>query len=199
MPTAVDTLVSEVTALLHDAGNIRWSVADIISWLNAGALAVVRRVPAAYPKTADASLVAGTLQSIPSDGIALIRAVHNVSSGGAALAAPRRVSQQMMDTEDPNWHAANTDAIVRACMHDAEVPKAFWVSPPQPSTGTGTLRVQYSAEPPIAVSGGTIPIDKIYDNALINYALFRAFDRDAEDGDDDRAKRAFSAFEASLA
>lgn len=197
MPSAVDTLVSEVTKLLHDAGNTRWVVADIIGWLNAGQLAVVKKVPAAYPKTSTIDLVDGTLQTIPSDGLSFIRVLHNVSASGTPLSAPRRVSHVLMDTESPDWHAATANKIISSYMHTPNVPKEFWVSPPQPQNA-GSAKIQYSAVPPTAVTGGDVAIDKVYDNALINYTLYRAFDRDSEDGDDNRAQKALAAFEAEL-
>lgn len=198
MPSPVNTLTSNITSLLHDAGNVRWVLADLITWLNAGQLAIIRRIPAAYPKTSTEDLVAGTLQTIPSDGLAFIRAVHNVSAADKPLAAPRLVSHMLLDTEDPDWHAATTSKIVRSYTHSPETPKEFWTTPPQP-TAAGRLRIQYSAVPPTAVSGGDLAIDKTYDNALINYALFRAFDRDSEDADDTRSAKSFAAFEADLA
>lgn len=197
MSTAVNALVTSVTALLHDAGNTRWTAAHIIEWLGAGQLAVVRRIPAAYPKLAIIDLEAGTLQTAPADAVSMIRVIHNVSATGAALSAPRRVSHELLDTEAPDWHGAAVDKIIRSYTMSPDAPKEFWVSPPQPLS-PGQARIQYSAVPPAAVSGGDISIDSIYDNALINYALYRAFDRDSEDGDDVRAERAFKAFEAAL-
>lgn len=198
MPTAVNTIVSDVTKLLHDAGNIRWTTPDIISWINAGQRAVVRRIPAAFARTKIIELDEGTLQAIPSDGIAFIKAIVNVSAADKALSAPRFIPHMMLDVEDPNWHAADTNKITKTYTFTPEVPHEFWVSPPQPASA-GRLRIQYSASPPLAVNGGDTAIDSIYDNALINYSLYRAFDRDSEDANDVRAQRAFTAFEADLA
>ena len=198
MPTAVNTLVGSVTALLHDADNDRWGASDIAQWLNDGQLAVIRRVPAAYPKTAVIDLVEGTQQSIPSDGLAFIRFVRNVSAADKPQRAPRRVSHELQDIESPDWHAATADKVVKSYTYDPAVPKVFWVSPPQPAT-SGRGEIQYSAVPPTAVAGGDVAIDKIYDNAMIEYALYRAFARDAEEGDDVRAQKHLSHFEALTA
>lgn len=178
MTLAVNTITGRVATQLHDTANTRWSAADLVSLVNEAQVSIIKKVPTAYTKTSTETLVAGTQQSIPTDGYELIDVVRNMT-GATPGNVVRMVDMKTLDAVDPTWHTATGASPVEEFMYDLENKNVFYVNPPQPATPT-EVQLVYSAEPPTASAGGNLILDDIYENALIEFMLYRALSRDAE-------------------
>jgi len=200
MPTiTAQTLIDRAEVILQDTTNIRWPASELLGWLNDGQREVVMLRPDAFAKTASMALVSGTKQSIPSDGYSLLKVVRNMGSGGSTPGrAVRKVPQELLDSQNPDWHAATATSVVQHYAFDSRSPKIFYVYPP--SLGTTQIELLYSAAPTdVAAIGNTITLDDIYANPLIDYILFRAYSKDMEDiGNKERAVAHRQSFENSL-
>lgn len=192
MATATD-LINRCVRQLNDPRNARWSVAELLDYLNEGTAQLVRRVPAAYAIVDTISLVPGTKQTIPATAIALIRAIRGINADGSSGRAVGLFDLNTMNVANPGWHTATAGAP-RQYGYDPAVPKTFWVYPPTPSSGA-KLEIEYGVIPPVLLPTARISIGEEYHGALVDYVLFRAYSKDTEyAGEDSRASYHYKAF-----
>jgi hypothetical protein len=112
--------------------------------------------------------------------------------------AVRVIERDLMDLYSPDWHSAPQSKTAEHFMFFPQDPKHFLVYPP--NDGTGCLEVAYSATPPaLADTAAVIALDDIYQDALLDYCLYRAFSKDAEyAADPARAAARYASFAAAL-
>lgn len=177
MTVQVNLLVSRTGAVLNDNSNVRWTAAEIVDWFNEGAVQIVQKFPDACTKTVSLTLVAGAKQANPADCIEIIDVRQN--NNGAAITPCDRVA---LDRFSPGWMKSPTASTVTHWMDDPQ-PDTFYVYPAQ-GAAPATIVMTHSATPPVMASGGNITIRDIYAEKLVNYALYRAFSKDAEAGGD---------------
>lgn len=200
MPTiTAQSIVDKAEEILLDTGNVRWSAAELLRYLNDGQRAIVTLRPDAYTKVTARSLSAGTAQTLPSDGLLLMRVPRNMGTAGTTPG--RAVRQSRIDELDrvyPDWHTATQTTVVEHYLYDPRHPKRFYVYPP--SDGTGYVEVVYSASPPdVAALGDVITLDDVYVGPLLDYVLYRSFSKDTEiTGTGARAAAHYQAFVAGL-
>ena len=178
----VNNLVARAGTIAQDQTGIRWPTAEWIDWLNDAQREVVLVKPQASVKNASVILTAGsTKQALPTDGIQLIDVSRNMGvAGSTAGNAIRVVSREVLDAQIPTWHSdANATGSIKHYAFDSRDPKNYYVYPKAPATAW-YVEVIYSANPTDCTAGGTIQIDDIYANALLNLMLFRAYSKDAE-------------------
>lgn len=179
---AVNSLIEKVARIIQDQSNIRWPQAELLADLNDAQREVVLYKPQASVKNVSVVLTAGqTKQSLPADAIQLIEVVRNMGANGATPGdAIRITSREVLDAQVPTWHSdANAAGKIRHYCFDARDPKTYYVYPKAPATAWNVEAV-YSAAPTDCVLGGTIQIDDIYANALLNLMLYRAYSKDAD-------------------
>lgn len=197
MTTEVDFVLNRVASLLQDTAHVRWTAQSLTDYLNEAQLAVVKKVPSANTTISDLTLVEGTQQNLPADGMTLLDVTRN-KPGGSPGAVIRWVDMDIQDATDPDWHTATAAVTVDEYMYDPQDPYVFWVSPPQ--TGTPTdVELKYSAIPTVVNIGDNIILRDEYVNALVEYMLHRAYSRDAEyAGEDGRAMTHLNQFYKEL-
>ncbi len=188
----VEAILSRAAVLLQDATNIRWPKLELLDWLNDGQREIVLKKPNAYVKNAALPLIMGSKQTIPSDGVQLLKVVRNLPGN-----AIRIVDMEILDSQAPNWHMnAPQQQVVHYCYHEQDL-KNFYVYPP--NNGAGVVELVYSAAPPNTILGGVIAIDDIYLSALVDYVMYRAYGKDAEfAADPQRANNHYIAFSNAL-
>ena len=192
MATATD-LINRAILQLNDPRNARWSVSELLEYLNEGVAALVRKVPAAHAVVDTVQLVAGTKQTLPATAIALIRVLRAVGVNGAAGRAVSYFDLNTMNAANPGWHTATAGAV-RQYSYDPAVPRTFWVYPPQP-TPAEKADVEYGVIPPVLLPNAILPIGAEYHGLLVDYMLFRAYSKDSEyAGEDGRAAYHYKAF-----
>jgi hypothetical protein len=177
----VNDVVVRVGQLLQDTTHIRWPLTEKLQYITDAVREVCFYKPDACVKTSVTNLVAGTKQAIPAEGTTLIDIVRNMGVGGATPgAAPRAVTRDILDAQMPGWHASTPAAEVKHYVFDPQNQRVFYVYPPQPATGQGSLELVYSAEPANATENGTLDLDGTWLPAIVNYALYRCYSKDAE-------------------
>lgn len=176
-------LMERVRTIIQDATSVRWPLPELCMWLNDGQKEIILQKPSASSRTVEIPLREGTLQAIPDEFIMLLRVVRNV--GGRPVTI---VARDLLDAQSPDWHQARESAGARHAIMDEADPKAFYVYPP--NDGTGRLEVIMSAVPAVITAQGDpdelesysapTSINTIYDNALVDYVLYRAYSKDAQ-------------------
>jgi hypothetical protein len=174
------TIIDKATVQLIDLANIRWTRAELLSWLNDGVRQIVTLQPSASSTTVSKQLVAGTRQTLPADGWLLLSVYRNMGTNGTTPGrAIRLVSREIIDGFNPNWHTDTAKAEVRNYIYSNQDQAAFFVYPP--NTGTQYVELNYSAQPAdLTNENQPIAIFDIFQSALVDYILYRACSKDAE-------------------
>jgi hypothetical protein len=186
MATAVDDIISRVRKILTDEGAIRWTDAELILWLNDAQTEIVLYKPDAGAVNTTVTLATGTKQTLPSGGNRLLGVVRNMSaaSSGTGGRVIRAVSREILDSQEPNWHdptvtgAAAHGTTQKHYCYDEQDPTVYYVFPGV--AGASYIEIIYSAVPTDVSSGEDIGVADIYGNAIIDYILYRAFQKEAE-------------------
>jgi len=74
------TIIDKAAIQLIDLTNIRWTRAELLSWLNDGMRQIVLIQPSASTTTVSKLLVAGTRQTLPVDGWLLLSVYRNMGT-----------------------------------------------------------------------------------------------------------------------
>jgi hypothetical protein len=167
--------------LMDKASPYRWPDADMIGYLNEGMKLVAILKTSASLVTNQVALSAGTRQELPSGGLVPVRFGPNISSGNVIGKVPAVVGPGVLDGMIPDWNAHPANATVKFAVFSPDIPKAFWVYPPQPVSTAQKLEITYSALPAkVTATTDNIPLADEYEPALIDYVLYRAFAKDSE-------------------
>jgi hypothetical protein len=204
MTIAVDAVADRASILLHDKIKSKWTIDELLTWLNDAQLAVVQFRPDAYTQVRNFQLATGTLQAIPSGDLRLISVTRNMGADGLTPGrAIRYVEREELDLSDPDWHTATAAAEVRHYVYDDRIPKQFWCYPQQPGAGQGYIEAVCSAVPPAMTIDGVngenatsnLGLDDIYLNPILQFVVYRGYSKDAEYAQiGDKADLAFREF-----
>jgi hypothetical protein len=179
-------LITRARGILQDtdtATDYTWSDVDLLSYLNDGQRNIVLLKPDAYVKNASVVLVAGTKQTV-TDEIGLIKLTRNMGTNGTTAGKP--ISFVLMEQFNYITSAFHTDtakASVEVYTYDKDDPSHFYVYPKQPTSGFGYVEEIYVGLPAdVATTANVITLNDIYQTALVNYILYRAYSRETDPG-----------------
>lgn len=174
-------IIDRARVVLNDADATRWLNDEFFKWINDGQRVIVMVRPDASVANEPVNLVAGTKQSIPGTGLRLLDVIRNVgaSPGNAGGRAVRIVDREVLDTQNPNWHADTGATTIKNFIYDNRDAKNFYVYPP--AAVGARVEIIYSKVPTnVTAISDNLSVDDIYTDALLNYVLFRAYSKDAE-------------------
>ena len=196
MSITVAALAGKIAYLNQDITNIRWTLKELIGWMNSAGREVVILKPNSLTSTANADLVAGTKQTVPTGALELINVIRNMGADGAT---PGRtitgVSADVLNQMLPDWHTATADPSVKHFVYDPKQDqKTYYVYPPQPAATTQKIEVVISITPAeiayvdeslasyaaVNALGEAGKLDDIYEGAMIDYCLYPAYAKDSE-------------------
>lgn len=198
MTITAQTILNEVSLKLQDTGGTkRFAHADMLKGLNEAERAVIRKRPGAYTVTQTYPLAAGAEQSIPAGAIRIVDFVCNMGTSGATPGLPlNRVDRRALESCNRLWFSITTNATVLDVAYEPDIlPKTFWVSPPQPGSGFGQIKVIVSKYPAELVDvNANINLADEYKDALITYVLAWVFEQETEEHDYSKAKLFYDKF-----
>lgn len=192
-------IVDRALKKLNDEAEDRFDRLELLDSLNVAESAIVILRPSAYTKTVVVTLIAGTKQTIPSDGYTFLKPRRNMGVGGAT---PGRVITPItfdeLDNIDKDWHTATENAVVRHTLFDPDDPRTYYVYPKQPGT-PAQIEIVHGATPPAILDlDDPINLDDIYENALFYYVMFEAHSKDTTAARTSKAAAYMSLFRAQL-
>jgi hypothetical protein len=201
-------ILSRVRNVLQDNTSVRWTDGELFDYLSDAQREIANIRPDATATHSNVQLTTGTEQTIPADGLRLVKLVRNVASTSASATGGRSirvVSEDALNSTEPNWHdpTVTGDAThgteVKHYIFDGDDPRVFYVYPGV--SGNAYVEVVYSKNPTsIGSNTDLIQVDDIFANALINFVLYRAYLKDGEfAGNQQRAGSYYQLFTASLA
>lgn len=195
-------VIDRVNRSLNDPNNTWFAGQEKIDRLNDALRALVSIRPDAASTTAVVLLSSGTQQSIPNDGVRLLRVIRNAGEDGLSSTgrAIRRVSLDTLDASMPTWHGATGQTEIREYAYDERVPREFWVYPPVASSPTiGVLLTYVKTLTAITAASDTFPVDDFFAPAVEAFMLYRLLGGDDESSSNHQAAQAqFAAFQTLL-
>ena len=204
----VDVL-SRAQTLLKDSTGVRWSLTELQLWLNDGYRDTLILRPDANTLVGEFTCVAGPRQKITStfsNASRLIECVRNTATS-SNKSRVRLASRQSVDSMRPNWYAETPTVNIELYVFDPRTPTEFLVYPP--ASTAARLEVTYAQVPTPhtltdvqlanPATAEVIRIDDMFAGALLDYVLYRAYSKDAEDAAvSSRAVAHYQAFVAAL-
>lgn len=182
----VGSMVDVVEKKAVDENNDDFSKAELINLYNLSLRFIVSLVPRAYTIQSSQKLAAGTLQSLPYDGLRLVNVLRNMGTDGETPGASiLEASLAAMNRLVPNWSTETAAATVDQFMRILEMDASFYVSPP--NDGTGYIQMVYAAMPPTSTydadddwEDDKIPLSDEFVPAIPDAMLFHAYDDDTD-------------------
>jgi hypothetical protein len=192
----VATLIETAGIILQDASQVRFPQAELMTFLNDAQREIVLHRPDSKTVNASVTCVAGSKQSLPSTGLRLVDVVRN--DGGRAIT---QIARKILDETLPDWHNKTADSVkkIEHFVYDSADPKSFYLYPN--ATTSMDIEIIYSIAPSYITysSSVTISLDDIYANAILDYMLYRAYQKDSEyAGNADRSMMHYSSFANAL-
>jgi len=176
-------IISRVRTQMIDlglSGPLRWGDTELQQWIADAQRTIIAAAPRASSTVVTIPLVAGTRQTIPTNGYVFLKAYRNMgvsrnTPGNALEVVPR----ELMDTQYPTWHTATAVTNPPIVIFDPSDPTAFYVSPP--SDGTGSMEINYS-QGVADFTADTQPliVSDIYQTPVFDYTMFRACQKDSD-------------------
>lgn len=170
-------IIDRARIILNDDGT-RWPDAEMLKWVSDGQRVIALVRPDSCPINGPITLVAGTKQTIPANGLRLLDVIRNLTADGGPDRSVRMVDRETLDSQDYNWHKAKQGKTVNF-VYDNRDPTHFYVYPP--AVNGAKLEILYSESPQEITDKTTdLALLDIYSEPLFNYVLFRAYSKDAE-------------------
>ena len=197
---AVD-LINRAEEILQDNTNVRWSQQTLLNYLNDGQREVVLFRPDANPVNASFTLAANSAkQTLPSAALRLLSIYKNASPTTKPIT---NIERRVLDDQIEDWYGT-TGTNVEHYVYDPMDPKIFYVYP-HTTSSSATISIVYSSAPgDITISNFSsdttvISLDDVYANAILDYMLYRAYQKDTEyAGDMQRSAMYLQSFQNSL-
>lgn len=190
------TVMTSAAKTLLDEDYVRWTLPELLDYLNEGVREIVSLKPTAATKPVTLTLAAGTLQTLPSQYTVLSRVTRNLTKGHLEAGGPVGASairpikdRALLDALYPDWQSSTTmfAATVKHVIYDIADPNIFYVVPG--NTGAGKIEAIVGIYPdaiaapaaPTLIGSYTsaVGLPDAYCNALINYVCYKAFSKDA--------------------
>ncbi len=176
-------IINQVRQKLNDPNAVTWSNSVLINALNEALQALVSYRPDAASYTAMMLLVAGTRQTLPSDGVRLLKVIRNKGVSGLSDAgrAIRKSNMLVQDALLPDWHLTNGQVVIDEYFYDPLQPKEFYVYPPAPVSPVIGIDISYvRVLPTITETTDTFPVDDYFAPAIQEWMLYSIWGSDDE-------------------
>jgi hypothetical protein len=202
-------LISRAKTILQDTTSVRWALSELQLYLNDSYRETLNLRPDSNTLTGTFVCVAGprqVLSTVFSNATRLVAVIRNVAALSNKYAV-HLVERRILDDQRRGWYTETSSISVEQYMFDARQPKEFMVYPP--ALATAQLEVLYTQVPSPhtlsdvqlanAATTETIRIDDAFANALLDYMLYKAYAKEAEQsGNLTRATAYYQAFQNSL-
>jgi len=168
-------ILQNVNFALDDPNNTKFSLTQKILAINSALQALVSYRPDAASYTTMMLLVAGTRQTLPSDGVRLLKVIRNRGQSGLSDAgrAIRKADMLVQDALIPDWHETTGQTVVDEYFYDSITPKDFYVYPPAPVSPIIGVDISYvRVLPTITADTDAFPVDDYFGSAIQEWMLY---------------------------
>lgn len=186
---SVTEVLQQAATALTDTRHVRWSKPEIIDYLNDGLSAVLIRKPNAFMARTTLTVSSNPVE-LPDNAYALmsVEKIGDVRGQFTPI--------ETLDRFYPDWRVK--EGVPQAWTKATDELTQFWLYP-VPSKPVD-VDVQYSQIIKVDGEEGFIPIQTVYQSILLDYILYRAFSKDAENASEAQKSGAhYQLFNAALA
>jgi hypothetical protein len=202
MSFAAQEVIQRAAFALQDETGVRWDALELVRHLNDGQRQLLADRPDAFAAKTAHTLVAGVRQTLPSTAAKFMDILSNTNG-----APCRQVDRVGLDATRPGWRGEAGVAAPRNWMHDPRDPLVFEVYPP--ALVTSSVQLIYAVDPTMVAEPapgsdyadvtGTVGLNQVFFNPLIDWVLYRAFSKDGEHpANAARAAAHFAAYRQAL-
>lgn len=203
MATLIRGLIERAQTILQDALGTRWDGVELLRWFNDGRRELSVYRPAEFSRRVPLTLEPGTLQQLPVGAFLLQRVNCNLRSISPRIAGRviTQVERRILDAMHPGWE--DTEVFpqateVRHFCYDGDEPLLFSVFPANDGVGRVELTACFAPEE-APTADAPIGVRDVFANALLDYMLYRAFDKDSDHpGNAERSAKHYSSFAAAI-
>lgn len=186
--------------ILSDAGNDRWTAANLLTYLNQVRRRIIEMRPAEFAELRAVQLVAGVRQSTPDDCAQFLGVTRNMGSDGSTPGANvHAIDRASLDAFSPNW-MSSTGTTIKEFMYSPGADH-YMVNPGIPASPDVYAEIELAAylndltqEDGSEATG--IP-DK-YEMAQVYWLCHQAFAEDTEAGSAELSITYYKAFMAEM-
>ncbi len=175
-------LIDRAEEILQDTTNVRWSQQTLLNYLNDAQREVVLFRPDANPVNTTFTLTANSAkQTLPSEALRLLSIYKNASPTTKPIT---NIQRRVLDDQIEDWHGATANNVEHYVYNETD-PKVFYVYPGTTASDS-SIDIVYSSSPiditiaDFASTTTTISLDDVYANALLDFMLYRAYQKDVE-------------------
>ncbi|MBX3653198.1 MAG: hypothetical protein KF686_03370 [Ramlibacter sp.] len=168
-------IIGKAQLILQDESASHWAPEDLLGWLNTAQRMLVMARPDAKTTRGEITAVAGPHQSLPDDGLRLIRVVRNKDGRAVTL-----ISEEQLTNFDRDWYSAAAKAAAKHYLFDPLEPKRFDVYPPAVA-GNKLVGVWSTLPTDLNADTDDIDVDDIYEMPLVYLVCHLGYLQDAED------------------
>ena len=178
-------LIDKAEEILQDNTNVKWSQQSLLSYLNDAQREIVLIRPDANVSNEQFTLAQSAKQTLPADALRLLSLYKNASPTTKTI---QNIQKKVLDDTVSDWYGT-TGTFVEYYVYDERDPKNFYVYP-HPSGGGHKADIVFSFAPDkiniadFSTSTTVIGLDDIYANAIFDYMLYRAYQKDTESASD---------------
>lgn len=197
-PIPLASMLRRAGLLLQDEEHVRWTVPEMIEWINEGVYAIIRAMPAAGARRTAFTLRPGARQVMHGSDIQLLDVVCNLGAEGAAPGrAIRKIDRWLLDSSNPDWQGMPRSSTIRHYCYDDRSPTVFYVYPPA-EQGTRVEMIRATLPDDVIAIDENIALSIEYADSLLNYLMFRCLSKDNEFANGNVAAAYFNAYTTSL-
>lgn len=185
MTTTAQSIIQRAQTVLQDPDGTRHPATELVGYLNDGQRALVTVRNDVGATTVAFTPAMGARQTIPATALALMDVLGNTSGNQRSI---RKVDMALMDATVRDWTSGVSSKVATNFMFDPDRdPRTFWLYPPAAAGASIDLLIAaYPTDVPApggaayTTVSGSISVPDQWDNALLNYVLARAYEKDAE-------------------
>lgn len=186
MSTAYN-LILRAQGILQDTTGQQWSEEDLLREVNAGQTMIAVMAPDACTVKRAVRLVEGVRQQLPADCIEALGITRNMGADGLTVGEVIfPVDLANLSSFQPGWEAGTPASAVSGFYYDPQLPREFIVYPPavagiyvEAAIRVNPAAVIYDEDGDWKTVG--LAINPKYEEALLEFVLFRAYAKDSED------------------
>lgn len=197
-----DAVLTAVRSILLDplvsGDGTYWTNEELLSYYNIGITRIIAAMQESLTKTVVLNLVAGVEQTLPADGVRVLKIMSNVPYAGLKRAGIYETSAEAVQDAGDWYGKPPTKYVRQVVMYDPDVEALRYRVDP-PNDGTGQVIGLYAYAPPDATAvTDDFGLTEAYRDAMENYILGSAFQKNSSKMDLPRASFYMQAFNASV-
>lgn len=181
----VQSIIDRATFILKDYDRVRWTSEELLSWVNDAQSQIAKLITREIAKNYTITLAEGSRQDLAalepnSRWMRIYDILCNAPGGKPTGATIRQIDRSALDHAFRTWRGKPpTSAVVEEFALDERQRTQFDVWPPV-AAGARVFILAAKQPSPVTASS-TFGLPDTYDIPAVDYVLWRAFSKDAND------------------